>query len=133
MSVVNYEEMCKAASAKADAILEQDHFVPAFVKSAVANGAPEPRTEDDLSAMLDTVKIMLDAKQAYAQGAYPELREQFVNDSSFEAVRNMAKRAKDALDETYSGPQVNPELYAAATEYATAQRAAQQQQQGIAS
>ena len=92
------EELVKRAAAEADAILEREVFIPALIKTACVNGVPEPRTEEDVLAILDVVNTMVQTKQAMAAGAYPELRAQVTASNEFEAIRRMAKRAHDELE-----------------------------------
>ncbi len=104
------EEMTKLAS-EANAIIEQDHFIPALIKSAVEHGVPQPRTEQDVMDILEVVNTMMQTKQAAAAGAYPGLEHQFTSNRDFQMVRDMAKRAKEELDAKFGNPAVNPNLY----------------------
>ncbi len=104
------EEMTKLAG-EANAIIERDHFVPALIKSAVAHGVPQPKTEQDVADMLEVVNIMMQTKQAAAEGQYPGLEHQFTSNRDFQTVREMAKRARQELDAQFRVPAVNPNLY----------------------
>jgi hypothetical protein len=114
--MATYEEMVKQAAARADAVIEREVFVPAIIKSAVANGVPEPRTEQDVLNILDTVQVMSQAKSAFARGEFPELRAQLPGGENFRVVADMAKRAAAELCESRGDRQYSPELLKAGSE-----------------
>jgi hypothetical protein len=92
------QELIKQAAAETDLQIRNEIFIPAFVKSAVECGVPEPRTEQDVAYMLDGAGAMLQAKQALAFGPYPELAAALADSGDYQLVAAMAKRAADELD-----------------------------------
>jgi hypothetical protein len=110
-NTVNREEMAKSARQAISTLATREYLVPAFVKSATAGGAPMPRTDADLVAMVETGQMLYEIKKAHVQ-QYPELQNQLSGASpEYLNVREMAKRAYDAYLGKPEAAPVNQELY----------------------
>lgn len=88
---MDQKQMAKQAYAEFEQFMGQNVTVPAFLRMCKSAGIPEPKTEEELNAMLEAAVEINNVKKAAQSGQYPELENQMGNE--FDYVATMAKRA----------------------------------------